>query len=209
MKNVIKVLLAALLSSPAIPQDETLFSGDIESGWYGGAFIEVGQVNDATGFLVGGQGGWVINHRFVVGAKGYMLTNPTDVEGLENIDVGFGCGGAFLEYIIASNQLVHISIESMIGIGGVYNDVKDYTLYHDPLEYTGDACFVMEPGAHLMLNVAKNFRIGVGATYRFVYGLDYDPGAPYRIINGDDYQNISNSSLTGVSAQIILKFGTF
>jgi hypothetical protein len=97
----------------------------------------------------------------------------------------------------------------MIGAGGVHNDVKDYMKCHDRIEYTGDACFVLEPGLNLMLNVAKNFRIGVGAYYRYVYWIAYDAGAPYRTVNGDDYENISDSDLSGVSAQIILKFGKF
>jgi hypothetical protein len=45
----------------------------------------------------GGQGGWIINHRFVLGAKGYILVNPVDIEGLQNIVLGFDCGGALLE----------------------------------------------------------------------------------------------------------------
>jgi hypothetical protein len=209
MKNLAIILLFVLLSCPVMAQDETLFKGEIESGWYGGLLFKAGQINSETGFFVGGQGGWIINHRFVLGGKGYILVNPVDIEGLQNIVVGFGCGGALLEYIIASNKLLHFSIESMIGVGGVYNDVKEYTKYHDSIEYTGDACFVLEPGINLMLNVAKNFRIGVGTTYRYVHGIDYDPGAPYRNVIGDDYKNISDSDLSGVSAQIILKFGAF
>ena len=207
MKNFTIILLFVLLSCPLMAQEETLFSGEIESGWYGGPLFKVGQIIGETGFFVGGQGGWIINHRFVLGAKGYILVNPVDVEGLQNIVVGFGCGGALLEYIIASNKLLHFSIESMIGVGGVYNDVKDYTKYHDRLEYTGDACFVLEPGINLMLNVAKHFRIGIGATYRYICGIDYDPGDGN--VTRVDYDAISDSDLAGVSAQIILKFGIF
>jgi hypothetical protein len=209
MKNLTIFLLVILLSGPLMAQEETLFSGEIESGWYGGPLSAVGQIIDETGFLVGVQGGWIINHRFVLGGKGYILVNPVDVEGLQNIVVGFGCGGALFEYIIASNKLLHFNIENMIGIGGVYNDVKVNKKYHDPIDYTGDACLVLEPGLNLMLNVIKNFRIGVGATYRYVYGIDYDPGAPYRNIIGNDYENISDSDLSGVTVQIILKFGAF
>jgi hypothetical protein len=209
MKNLTIILLVVLIYHPVVAQEETLFRGEIESGWYGGALFKVGQINSETGFLVGGQGGWIINHRFVLGGKGYILVNPVDIEGLQNIVVGFGCGGALFEYIIASNKLLHFNIESMIGIGGVYNDVKVNKKYHDPIDYTGDACLVLEPGMNLMLNVIKNFRIGVGASYRYVYGIDYDPGAPYRNVIEDDYKNISDSDLSGVTVQIILKFGAF
>ncbi len=209
MKNVIIFLLVVFAVYPVTAQDETLFSGEIESGWYGGPLFKLGQVNGKTGYFVGGQGGWIINHRFVLGAKGYVLANPFNVEGLENVVVGFGCGGALLEYVIASNKLLHFSIESMIGAGGVYNDVKDYDKYHDRLEYSSDGCFVFEPGFNVVLNVMKNFRMGVGVIYRYVNGISYDAGTTYRTMTETDYRTISDSDLNGVSVQIIFKFGKF
>ena len=207
MKNSTIILLVVLPACPLLAQDETLFHGELESGWYGGPLFKAGQINGETGFFVGGQGGWIINHRFVLGGKGYILVNPVDIEGLQNIVVGFGCGGTLLEYIIASNKLLHFNIESMIGIGGVYNDVKVYKKDHDPIDYTGDACLVLEPGINLMLNVAKNFKIGMGATYRYVSGINYDPGDGN--VSIVDYDTLSDSNLTGFSAQVVLKFGVF
>jgi len=209
MKNPVIILLVALFVCPIMAQEETLFSGDIESGWYGGLTFHIGQMYEETGFFAGGQGGWIINHRLILGAKGYILVNPVEIEDLQNIVVGFACGGVILEYVIASNKLLHFDIESMIGFGGVYNDVKDYTKYHDPIDYTGDACFVLEPGINLMLNVVKNFRIGIGVTYRYVDGINYDAGAPYRTATGEDYKHITDADLSGVSAKITLKFGSF
>lgn len=208
--NTLKLIaVTALLSSPVMAQDETLFSGEIESGWYGGLTFRAGQLNGRSGFFIGGQGGWIISHSFVLGGKGYIMVNPADVPGLQNIVVGFGCGGALLEYIVASDKLVHVSVESMIGIGGVYNDVGNEVNNHDPIEYTGDACIVLEPGVNLMLNVTPQVRVGLGATYRYVNGIEYDPGAPYRIVNGDDYENISDADVSGLTAQLVLKFGAF
>lgn len=209
MKNLTIILLVVLLSWPAMAQDETLYSGEIESGWYGAPLFNVGQINGETGIFAGLKGGWIINHRFVLGGKWYMLVNPVDIKGLQNIVLGFLGGGALFEYIIASNKLLHFSIESMIGLGGVYNDVKDYAKYHDPIDYTGDACFVLEPGINIILNVTKNVRIGAGATYRYVHGIDYDAGATSRYVNRVDYETISDSDLSGVSAQIVLEFGVF
>ena len=209
MKYLVIFLLTVLSFDPITAQDETLFNDEIESGGYGGLICKIGQMNGNTGIFFGGQGGWIINHRLVLGGKGYILTHPMDIKNLQNISVGFACGGVLLEYIIASSKLLHFNIECMVGAGGVYNDVINYAQYHDPIDYTGDACLVLEPGLNLMLNVIKNFRIGVGATYRYVYGIDYDPGAPYRNIIGNDYENISDSDLSGVTVQIILKFGAF
>lgn len=210
MKTMLMVTFLSLSYVPsAISQEETLFGSDIESGWYGGPFLKTGPVNGSLGLFVGGEGGWIINHQFVLGAKGYILTNPVDIDGLQNIDVGFGCGGIFCGYVVASDDLLHFGIENLVGLGGVYNDVKDYAQYHPPMEYTGDACLVVEPGINLLLNVTKNFRLGAGVTYRYVNGIAYDPGAPYRMLNGSDYENISDADVSGMTAQLIFKFGEF
>jgi hypothetical protein len=207
MKNMVILLLVISFSYPTMAKDKTLFSSEIESGWYGGASFKVGTIMDETGYFAGLQGGWIINHRFVLGGKGYMLVNPVEVEGLQNIEVGFGYGGILLEYLFTSNHLLHVTVESVIGLGGVYNDIKDYSEYHDPLDYTGDACFVAEPGINMMLRVTRKFRIGVGASYRYVNGIDYDAGKSS--VPRVDYDLISDSDLTGMSAQIIIKFGSF
>ena len=195
MKNLIIILLVVLLSYPVMAQEKTLFSGKMESGGYGGLLCKIGQINGKTGIFMGGQGGWIINHRFVLGAKGYGMINEPEVEGLQNIKLEFGCWGALLEYIIASDKLLHLNIYSMIGAGGVRYAVIDYKDAHSDFDHSDDGFFVLEPGIDLILNVHKNFRIGAGITYRYV--------------NGVEYESLSNSDLSGVSARVVLKFGVF
>jgi hypothetical protein len=216
MKKHFCIILLILLSTALFAQQdstanqvETLLSGKIESGGYGGPLIKLGQILGKTGFFVGGQGGWIINHRFVLGGKGYVLVNPVEIEGLQNIHVGFGCGGVLLKYICNSDKLVHVTFESMIGLGGVYNDVTDYSKDHDPIDYTGDAGLVLEPGINIELNVAKHFRINAGITYLFVNGIEYDPGAPYQDVIGTDYSHVSDSDLGGMSVLLSFEFGVF
>ena len=209
MKNLIVILFFTMLAGPVMAQTDTLLPGEIEGGWSGGSLFKTGLINGRIGYFVGGQGGWIINHRFVIGGKGYILVNPLEMDGLQNIVLGFGCGGVLFEYIVASNKLIHVSIESMVGAGGVYNDVKDYYDYHDPIDFTGDAFFVFEPGINIILNVTKRLRVGAGATYRFIYGVNFDAGAPYRYPYRTDYDTISDSDLRGLSGQLVLQFGVF
>jgi hypothetical protein len=216
MKKYFCIIFLILLSGECFAQQdssttqvETLLSGKIESGGYGGPLIKVGQIMDETGFFVGGQGGWIINHQFVLGGKGSVLVNPAEIEGLQNIHVGFACGGVLIKYISNSDKLVHVTFEGMIGLGGVYNDVTDYSKDHDPIDYTGDAGFVLEPGINLELNVANHFRISTGVAYLFVSGIEYDPGAPYQDVIGTDYSQVSDSDLRGISVQLTLEFGVF
>jgi len=195
MKSLMIILLVVLFSYPVIAQDETLISGEIESGWYVAPLLKVGQINGETGIFIGGQGGWIINHRFVLGGIGYGLINEVEVKDAQNLRLKFGCGGVLFEYIFSSDKLLHLSLQSMIGAGSVRYDVKNYQDDHDNVNYNDAAFFVLEPGINLILNVSKNFRIGAGATYRYVSGVEYE--------------SLSNSDLSGVSAQIFLKFGVF
>jgi hypothetical protein len=195
MRILVYSILILLFSQPAVAQEETLFGSDIESGGYGGPLLMVGQINGETGIFVGGQGGWIINHTFVLGAKGYGLVNTIEPEGLQNIKLEFGCGGGLLEYVHASNKLLHFSIQAMIGAGGVKYSIIEYTDDHDVVDYSEDAFFVLEPGINLILNIHRNFRLSAGAAYRYV--------------NGVSYEDLSDSDLSGVYGQVLLKFGTF
>jgi hypothetical protein len=191
-----KLFVIFFLSSNLLfAQEETLFDGEMESGGYGAFFTMVGEINNETGVFMGGQGGWIINHRIVLGAKGYGLINKVKVEGMQNTKLEFGCGGGLIEYIIASDKLVHVNVFSMIGAGGVKYAVIDYQNPNSPINYTEDSFFVFEPGADVILNVNPKFRVGIGVSYRLVSGVNYE--------------DLSNAGLSGFSGRIILKFGKF
>ena len=196
MKNLIIILFVVILSYPAIAQDETLISGEVESGGYGAPIFKVGQITGTTGIFVGGQGGWIINHSFVLGGKGYGLVNNVDIEGSQNLKLDFGCGGVLLEYIFSSEKILHVGINTMIGAGGVSYAEKDYSNdYEDEVDYNSSSFFVLEPGIYMVLNISSYFRIGAGITYRYV--------------NGVEYKNLTNADLSGVSGEIVFKFGSF
>ena len=196
MKKLVIVLLVILFYYPAMAQDETLIKGEVESGGYGAPIFKVGQINGATGVFVGGQGGWIINHSFVLGGKGYGLVNNVDIEGSQNLKLDFGCGGVLLEYIFSSEKILHVVINTMIGAGGVRYAEKDYSNdYEDEVDYNSSSFFVLEPGIYMVLNISSYFRIGAGITYRYV--------------NGVEYENLTNADLSGVSGEIVFKFGSF
>jgi len=193
MKYLKIILLIPFLFSPLKAQDETLFGGEIESGWYVAPLLKVGEIARNTGTFFGVQGGWIINHRLVLGGIFYGLLNDVEVQNVTNLKLKYGSGGVLLEYIFSSNKLLHVSIQSMVGAGGVRYDINKHEDAHDKVNYSDDSFFVLEPGVSLVLNVSDNFRIGAGATYRFVSGVEYE--------------SLSNSDINGASGQVYLKFG--
>ena len=55
--------------------------------------------------------------------------------------------------------------------------------------------FVVEPGIEIELNISPYFRLGFGATYRY--------------ITGTELLNVSDSDVSGGSGMISLRFGRF
>ncbi|PLX19321.1 MAG: hypothetical protein C0599_11045 [Salinivirgaceae bacterium] len=208
MKKLFAIVFA-LISITVCAQNETLFKIPIKNGVYGATVAKVGPINNEPGVFLGFQGGWIINNRLVLGGKFNMLSNPIEPAGLYNINVGFIGGGAFFEYIFASSKLLHFTAEATVGSCMVYNDVARYAEEHDPIAYTGDSGFMLEPGANIVLNITNNFRLGVGATYRLVTNINYDAGAPYQDAENSNYDFISGSDLSGFTGQIVLKYGLF
>ncbi len=178
----------AIRTIPKDKEDETLISRKTTVGGFLGPVVKFSELNDQFAVLVGGSAGFIINRSLVIGGAGYGLVNEIEPGAPRNRLLDFGYGGLFLGYVNRSRKLVHLSIHSLIGGGGLH---YRYDYYDDWI----DAIFVFEPGADLMLNVTKRFRIGFGGSYRFVSGVDLD--------------GLSNSDISGPSASLVFKFGRF
>jgi len=195
MKTFLLLLCLCLLSLPVLAQEETLISGDIESGGFGGPVIKYGSVNGEGGILVGDRGGWIINHTFIVGGGGYGLTNNVKAKipaPSGHKFLNFGYGGLELEYIARSDKLTHFSVMALIGAGGVSWRNESGGMVGSDNE---DSFFVFEPAAQVNLNVTKNFRISGGVSYRYVSGVNLPAS--------------TNADLSGPTAVVTFRFGTF
>jgi hypothetical protein len=189
-------LLLVLLTLPVFAQEQTLIGvEDIENGIFGGPAIKVTKINGETAVLVGGRGGWIINHTFIIGGSGYGLVtnvianNPT----IDRKFIEVGYGGLDLEYIASSNKLVHLSIELLIGGGGIgFKDNSDDIFSNHNAK---ESFFVLEPSVHVNLNVTHFFRIAGGVSYRYINGLESSLS--------------TNADLSGPSGVLTLKFGKF
>jgi hypothetical protein len=195
MKYVL-FLLFVILSLPVFAQEQTLIgSGDIENGGFGGPAVKVTSINGEPAILVGGRGGWIINHTYVLGGAGYGLVTNVRTKNTDSVHqfIQMGYGGLDLEYIASSNDLVHLSLGLLIGGGGIgfKNNADDMLDNHRTME----SFFVLEPSAHANLNVTHFFRIAGGVSYRYVNGLK----SPLS----------TNTDLSGLSAVLTLKFGKF
>jgi len=220
MARLFSMLLLFVVLSSFGQDDEvefkTIFGGNKSSGGYGAPELKVGPVNGETGLFVGGRGGWVIGHKFVLGGAGYGLTttntfleDPADkpigvgTDSTRIINTEMGYGGLLLEYILFPKSAIHLSFPLIIGAGGAtlnakkYQDISnlnpnEWALY-DYVESSG--FFLLEPGMHVELNMAKFFRLSAGAHYRYISGANLD--------------RLTSKDLSGVNFSLTLKFGGF
>lgn len=178
--------------APKEKEDETLISGKIDFGAYGGPIIKFTEINDEFAVLIGGRGGLLINHKFLIGGGGYGLVSEVPASNIwpnDNYLLEFGYGGLVLEYILRSRKLIHLSFYTLIGGGGLcFRD-----RWYEP--WDNDAFFVAEPGIDLMLNVTKRFRIGIGGSYRYISGVNLN--------------SLRDQDVSGPSAALTFKFGRF
>jgi hypothetical protein len=193
MRLSIPLLLCCIAVAPAQAQEETLAGDGFESGGFGGPVLKITPINGKTGVLIGGRGGWIINHAFILGGGAYgLVTNiaaDTPGPGGEPY-IEFGYGGVELEYVHQWDKLLHLSFGLLIGGGEVGCRQANGSNSGDSQSF-----FTMEPWVNGNLNVTGFFRISVGISYRWVTGAN-SPAA-------------SDSDLSGVAGILLLRFGSF
>jgi hypothetical protein len=190
------------------PMQTLIGTNEFTSGGFGGPVIKVASIDGQTGVLFGGRGGWVINRTFVLGGGGYGYTDNMwhlyDNGPTKDTGVTFGYGGLELEYLINSNSIVHGVVQTHIGAGGFAviereQDSQGNTYDWDGRTLYSVATFVFEPSVNVEVNILSWLRLGVGAGYRFVTGID-------ATIGGKRYDN---STVSGFFGQGIIKFGPY
>jgi hypothetical protein len=157
--------------------------------------------------VVGGQGGWVLNRRFVLGGAVRGVAPRPDVtlrnrsqNDPESAQLQLGYVGLLLEYIGAPSDLLHYGAELVVG-GGTVELVDDQafragaSVSEDSFDRSG--AFVSEVGARAELNVTSFFRIGLSGGYRLVAGADLEKA------------DVSNGDLSAPYGQLSLRFGSF
>ena len=182
-------------------QEETLLKFDGETHGFGGPVAKITTINGQSAILLGGRGGWVFNHRFVIGGGIYTLA--TEVDAAQDIlpaegplDVDFSYFGLEMEYVFQPNVLIHYSLHSLLGVGAVrlLKDVGSFSKENTQVQETNFA-FVFEPTANVELNVARWCRIMAGASYRVTTGVTQ--------------VGLGNNDFTGLAASLTIKFGSF
>lgn len=208
---VFVIVFSFSVSAQEESEFKTIFGNVNSSGGYGAPELKFSNVNQKNSLLMGGKGGWIIGHRFVLGGGGYgLVTNNTfpyteNVGGMDStrdyrVDMGYG--GLMLEYIVMPQSAVHLTVPVLIGAGGAslaYRISDEPTFQPDDWtnwQYTeSSAFFFIEPGVGLELNMTRFFRLDLGVSYRYIAGTSLE--------------RLTDSDLSDFSLNLALKFGKF
>ena len=132
----------------------------IVSGWFVSPTFATTGWGGALEYSPGLRGGVYLNRRLDIGLAVNALANGDSHLGASD-GGNFGTyGGLLLQYVVHSNHLVHLTVESTIGDGQwCASDANN--------DCSGKRFIVFEPAANLELNVARHVRFTTGVGYRF------------------------------------------
>lgn len=194
---IIALLLVAPLPTRAAPATEmdTLISGDLENGGYGGPSATYTRIVGTDVLMVGGRGAWLIDHRFALGGavQGLIpIGAPYTASSGRQYDLRMGYGGLWLEYTLFPERMVHGSFGSILGLGWLNLEGGGGPGRGAPRT---DLIVAIEPTAMAEVNMTSFFRLGAGVSYRYVGGVDFE--------------GLESSELRGFGGNVVLKFGRF
>lgn len=216
MKPIITLILLAtsLLSfaqtyvdtyDPDDQKVKSLLSNDNDINGFGGSDLKVGEFFGERGLLVGAYGGLLIDRRYLFGLAGYGIVTNIQFEGTipdanetKTLTLHGGYGGIIFGPTIAPSELIHLSIPIVFGAGAF--EIVDEDFFSSLLSDTefvieNSIFFLVEPGLQVEFNISQSFRMGIGATYRY--------------ISGTDLINLSDEDVSGFAGILSFRFGRF
>ena len=135
----------------------------------------------------------IFNDHFILGFYRIDLENNILINNDSYIgsELYFDHKGLWLGYIFMPKRIIHLNTNAQIGKGSleIYDKISDHWIRDDVI-------FVLTPSLEVEFNIAKFFRVGIGANYRFTLDVD-------------QYENYNDNDFTDFGAFINLKFGWF
>ena len=204
---------------------KTLFGNIEDHGIYGAFSLRYNSVDSRDGILIGGRGGWIINHSLVIGGGGYgffneqreskTLSKYLDPNNKYNLAGGYG--GVLMEFIISPKSPIHISVPVLIGAGSVdfaKNIFDDNNFNSNDSDKSGDldnsSFFVLEPGIEIEMNLFQFLRVSLGAYYRYTSNITLEETFTNTEDNTSEKIVLADKDvLRGFSFGINFKFGKF
>src|SRR5687768_16423111 len=206
MKKIM-ILVALLGTAQLYAQDGTKstspFSGKIQHSGYGALTTNYSKFNGDDALFVGAYGGWMINHKLMLGLGGHYLVTQHDGYGFnpqtnKMNELKMGYGGLMVEYTFFESKVVHATANPLVGFGAVTNGSKgSYNPATNESWVSSDESgfFALQPSINIEVSVTDWFRVSAGGGYR--------------LIASSNVASISDADMSAPTANVTLKFGVF
>lgn len=180
---------------------QTLFGHNRTRGAYGAFSFGYSEIDQKQAVTFGGKFEWIAGHSvgFGFGGNGFINEYHWDDILQKDIFLTGGYGGLYVEPILLPKFPVHLSFPILLGVGGISYITKESTDRHNIIE-DSEVFLIAEPAAELEFNITRNFRLALGASYRFT--------TPFNVgTNGST--PISSSAIENWTYMMTFKFGRF
>jgi hypothetical protein len=183
--SFLSVALFSGVMAFAQTEPRTLFNSSQPKSWgaFIGSGIQGGQMYGENTWFYNVRAGAVINDAWSLGLVYGQTMNeirpPVITNGLTvgSQEFDFYYYGAFAEYRIKPNNLLHLSFPLNLGVFESdydYDGIPNFDWESDANDYQ----FFVEPGVNLELNVHRFVKFYAGASYRFQVASIYSDGIP-------------------------------
>ncbi len=186
MKKIIMLLAIIAISAGANAQT----SKQHVTG-YGAGIAEITYVNGQVAMNLGGYGGVLVNHKFMIGLAGNNVFFKQTVNGKkESFQLNYY--GLYSEYRFKPENAVHVSLGLTGALGWQENEIKNA---QKTGRKDGDFTYVIQPKLAINTKIAKFMQVQAYASYRFT--------------GNTNSLYYARSNYNGASAGISLVFGGF
>ena len=145
--------------------------------------------------LLGIRAAWLANRTFGLGFAFNGTLNQTDEKLHYKGRAISTYGGLLLQYVFASNHVVHGFIDTTVGGGLSCRQTGAIAGDPEKDDCRGRGFFAIEPMANLEINVARFMRVSLGAGYRSAVA--------------NDRNELSSHDISGFVGKTSLEFGDF
>ena len=158
---------------------KTLTGSGHHSGAFGAVMFKASEFKDKTFAMMGLRGGWIINRSVAIGIEAQGIIPSAKFENInpdpdEKAILLGGYGGLFIEPVLFSNNVIHITFPIASGAGwlGYHEDWEDDSIRRNNELIDDDVFWYVEPGVGMEINVTRHFRMNFGVTKRFTQDLE-------------------------------------
>ncbi len=155
--------------------------------------LKATSIGDRWGTMLGVYGGALINKSILVGLGTYWS--------LSNTAINMGYSGLMVEYRYMPHRLLHVGGSLLVGYGGANATYRNTGINFNPLGIVENVgrlfspqFFVLEPSAFGEVNLNSNLSASLGASYRFVTGMQETLSS--------STTGLTNQGLSGIAANV-------